>query len=339
METGQERREKLRSFLMYQRSRFSPAELGLPDARHRRVPGLRRQEVAELIGVSEDWYRWLESGRPVSVSPRLLARLSDRLHLNAYDRVTLYRLAFPELYLAETVTATDLPQSVSSNVITVSLPSEIDEARRMFDSERDAFLRSEPVDGNHVRTRILGSWKRSRSMDVDPSVMYAPLACPNDDAFQEVREQNRPLLDAAVPLLSHLANTLAGTGYAISLTDSAARVLQVGGDRDGRRRVERVGIVPGGDLSETAVGTNGIGTVLADRRPLQLMASEHFTEAGQSLTCTGAPIRSPGTDEVCGVLVVMSDYHLIRPALLPTVARYALEIEERLAKTEVSVTP
>jgi two-component system sensor histidine kinase KdpD len=146
-----------------------------------------------------------------------------------------------------------------------------------------------------------------------------------------MQERSRPLLDAALPLVEHLSGLLSEIGYAISVTDDAARVLQVFGDRVARHRVEQVGILPGGDLSETAVGTNGIGTVLADRRPLQLMAAEHFTEAGQSLTCTGAPIGSPGTNDLCGVLVVTSDYRLIRPALLQTVARYALEIEEQLA--------
>jgi transcriptional regulator with XRE-family HTH domain len=157
METDQERREKLRAFLMYQRSRFSPEEVGLPEVRRRRVPGLRRQEVAELVGVSEDWYRWFESGRPVSVSTRLLAHLSDVLRLNAYDRVMLYRLALPELYRADTVTAVDLPPAVSSNVISVSSPSEIDETRRQFDTAREAFLHHESSDISGVRSRIVGS--------------------------------------------------------------------------------------------------------------------------------------------------------------------------------------
>ena len=58
-----ERRGALRSFLLYQRSRLTPEDVGLPHLQRRRVPGLRRQEVAELIGVSEDWYRWFERGQ------------------------------------------------------------------------------------------------------------------------------------------------------------------------------------------------------------------------------------------------------------------------------------
>jgi transcriptional regulator with XRE-family HTH domain len=100
-DTDAARRAELRSFLRERRSRLSPSEVGLPAMSRRRVPGLRRQEVAELLGVSEDWYRWFESGRPISVSPRFLARLSDVLRLNANDQVMLYRLGFPGLYRAD----------------------------------------------------------------------------------------------------------------------------------------------------------------------------------------------------------------------------------------------
>lgn len=98
-----ERRENLRSFLMKLRAELQPEEVGLPHHHHRRVPGLRRQEVAELVGVSEDWYRWFESGRPISVSPRFIARVAEALRLSPFEEVTLYRLALPELYRADRI--------------------------------------------------------------------------------------------------------------------------------------------------------------------------------------------------------------------------------------------
>jgi hypothetical protein len=101
-----ERRLELRSFLMRMRSNVQPENVGLPHLGHRRVPGLRRQEVAELVGVSEDWYRWFESGRNISVSPRFLARVADALQLGPTDEVALYRLALPELYRADRLACT-----------------------------------------------------------------------------------------------------------------------------------------------------------------------------------------------------------------------------------------
>jgi transcriptional regulator with XRE-family HTH domain len=105
-DVDRERRAELRSFLTKLRSDLRPQDVGLPCNSHRRVSGLRRQEVAELVGVSEDWYRWFESGRPISVSPRFIARLAKALRLNPSDEVGLYRLALHGLYRAERVAAT-----------------------------------------------------------------------------------------------------------------------------------------------------------------------------------------------------------------------------------------
>jgi len=92
------RRRELRSFLMQCRSHVAPLDVGLPRVARRRVPGLRRGEVAELVGVSVDWYRSFESGRPVRVSPQFVARLSRALRLTAAQQMTLFQLSLPEMY-------------------------------------------------------------------------------------------------------------------------------------------------------------------------------------------------------------------------------------------------
>jgi hypothetical protein len=95
-----ERRRELREVLIAFRSRLDPDDVGLPRTKRRRVPGLRRGEVAELIGVSSDWYRWFECGRPIRVSPQFVSRLIDALRLDGRDGLALYHLAIPEMYLA-----------------------------------------------------------------------------------------------------------------------------------------------------------------------------------------------------------------------------------------------
>lgn len=94
----QNRRGELKSFLTDRRSRLRPHDVGLPSTGRRRVAGLRREEVAELADISSDWYRWLEMGRPIRVSPSFLSRLAEALRLNASERLQLYRLGLPELY-------------------------------------------------------------------------------------------------------------------------------------------------------------------------------------------------------------------------------------------------
>jgi transcriptional regulator with XRE-family HTH domain len=58
----------------------------------RRTPGLRREEAAQLCGVSVTWYTWIEQGRDVSVSPSTLARLAQGLRLSRAERAYLFEL-------------------------------------------------------------------------------------------------------------------------------------------------------------------------------------------------------------------------------------------------------
>jgi transcriptional regulator with XRE-family HTH domain len=87
------RRRELGNFIRAQRERVTPASIGLVAARRRRTPGLRREEVAELSGLSTTWYTWIEQGRDVSMSPAALARLATALRLDRAQRVYLFELA------------------------------------------------------------------------------------------------------------------------------------------------------------------------------------------------------------------------------------------------------
>ncbi|MBM9838684.1 helix-turn-helix domain-containing protein [Rhodococcus hoagii] len=88
-----ETRRELGSFLRTRRERLTPDQVGLPDTRRRRTPGLRREEVAVLAGVGVTWYTWLEQGRPINVSTQVLTAVSRALRLDDTERRHLERLA------------------------------------------------------------------------------------------------------------------------------------------------------------------------------------------------------------------------------------------------------
>jgi transcriptional regulator with XRE-family HTH domain len=93
-ESGDEwRREELRRFLTDRRGRISPLDVGLAAGPRRRTPGLRREEVAILAGVSDTWYQWLEQGRAVNVSEHVLNAVARVLRLDDHERRHLYMLA------------------------------------------------------------------------------------------------------------------------------------------------------------------------------------------------------------------------------------------------------
>src|SRR5690242_16983407 len=86
-------RTELAEFLRARRNRLTPADVGLPDNGRRRTPGLRREEVATLAGVSIDYLVRLEQGRDTRPSASVIAALADALRLDDEQRRQLYTLA------------------------------------------------------------------------------------------------------------------------------------------------------------------------------------------------------------------------------------------------------
>src|SRR5881394_3735978 len=90
------RRTELAGFLRARRARLSPRQAGLPEAGtpgRRRTPGLRRQEVAQLAGMSVDYYIRLEQARGPHPSGQVLAAIARALMLTRDERTYLFRIA------------------------------------------------------------------------------------------------------------------------------------------------------------------------------------------------------------------------------------------------------
>jgi transcriptional regulator with XRE-family HTH domain len=87
------RRQELSDLLRNRRGRIAPADVGLPETNRRRTPGLRREEVAQLAGMSATWYTWLEQKRSIGVSSSVLDNLARVLRLDPAERMQLFQLA------------------------------------------------------------------------------------------------------------------------------------------------------------------------------------------------------------------------------------------------------
>jgi hypothetical protein len=87
-------RAEIREFLAGRRAKLTPEQVGLPaGGGRRRVPGLRREEVAVLAGVSTDWYIRLEKGHITGVSDDVLDAVARALRLDEAERAHLFDLA------------------------------------------------------------------------------------------------------------------------------------------------------------------------------------------------------------------------------------------------------
>ncbi|MGC9541411.1 helix-turn-helix transcriptional regulator [Streptomyces sp. UG1] len=93
MPTQPDQRRQLGQFLRSRRERLTPDEVGLPQTGRRRTPGLRREELALLAGISATWYTYLEQGRDIRVSQQVLNALAAALRLDRHERDHLLRLA------------------------------------------------------------------------------------------------------------------------------------------------------------------------------------------------------------------------------------------------------
>lgn len=116
------RLEALAVFLKTKRARLHPHMVGLPQGSRRRTPGLRREEVAQLAGVSTTWYTWLEQGRDIKVSASVLDAIAAALQLNTDERKYLYDLALEAGFHAP-------PAPAEQTVISHSLQKIVQELR------------------------------------------------------------------------------------------------------------------------------------------------------------------------------------------------------------------
>lgn len=87
------RNQDIKHFLTNQRARVDPQLYGFSPL-NRRVPGLRREEVAQLAAVSVSWYTWLEQGRDISISLAAVQRIGKVLQLSAAAQQYLETLIF-----------------------------------------------------------------------------------------------------------------------------------------------------------------------------------------------------------------------------------------------------
>lgn len=180
--------------------------------------------------------------------------------------------------------------------------------------------------------QVSASWRRSANrFGIDPVATQAPRILTARE-LGEQREGLAALVACARPELDQLYAVVRQAGYVVLLCDATGVAIEHRGDDAQADAFRRWGTWLGGVWSEEVEGTNGIGTALAERRPITVHRSQHFRARHTDLSCSGAPIF--GVD---GSLLAVLDVSAIDPALSEhahaltgalTIAR-ARAIEER----------
>ncbi|WP_405512389.1 SpoIIE family protein phosphatase [Streptomyces canus] len=189
-------------------------------------------------------------------------------------------------------------------------------------SPRELFLQGEPV-AEGVRTSILNSWQRSRSLGLSPDTLDLP--------YREDFDPGGRIVRAAVPVLDRLQAAFAGSQVNISVADANGTVLlRRFGDPSMARSLPAIQVVPGFVFAERVAGTNGIGLALAERQLIRVYGAEHFAERSQQSACVALPVRDPLSGRIEGVLCLGYPRGFERPALGVAIRRAAEGIERRL---------
>ena len=163
-------------------------------------------------------------------------------------------------------------------------------------------VHSLPRAGRELPDRTIArSWIRcATDYRLDPARPEAPTIL-DTRALQDRREQLADLMHIAMAEIDRLYDQISGSGYALLLTDASGIILYEKVDPTLKEMFRGAGLVPGADWSERSRGTNGMGTCLAERKPVTVHRTDHFYTHHIGLTCFGVPIRGP-VDDLIAVL-------------------------------------
>jgi transcriptional regulator of acetoin/glycerol metabolism len=177
--------------------------------------------------------------------------------------------------------------------------------------------------------RITQSWIRCLDeYRLDPATCAEPEVVPAAE-LQERQERLADVQAVAKVEMANLYQQLAGSGYAIMLTDREGVLLNYFGDPAFTHAASKTGLMPGAVWSERAQGTNGMGTCLFERRPVTVHQDEHYLSRNIGLSCAAAPIFDH-EGELVGVLDASGESRLAQQHTLALVSMSVQMIENRV---------
>ncbi|MFC6983114.1 GAF domain-containing protein [Streptomyces cirratus] len=203
------------------------------------------------------------------------------------------------------------------------------EAARLLKGVRAAALAGDRLPAA-PRPEIAESWRRMLAGGVHPDRDARSRLL--SAAETEERRQVSPLREILPVLREGLLPALDEALHIMVVADADGRLLWREGHSSILRRADRLGFAVGADWAEAVVGTNGVGTSLVTRRPVQVFSAEHFVSSHHDWTCAGAPVRDPRDGRLLGVVDVSGPLATMHPATLAWVTSVA-----RLAERELRI--
>ena len=200
--------------------------------------------------------------------------------------------------------------------------------RNVLDLAWQEFTSCGDVRNGRVRPEILASWQRCCKAGVD----YTDGACHfilSSEQLEQPRKSHGTLIKTAKPFMNKLYEFVAGSGLVVFLSDESGLILESIGDWDVSDNASKVNLVTGTGWKEEAVGTNGIGTALKIKKPIQVSGKEHYCAKLHTWTCSAAPILGPD-HRIIGALQMSGPSHAVHLHTLGMIVASVEAIESQL---------
>ncbi|MCO4321590.1 sigma-54-dependent Fis family transcriptional regulator [Aliidiomarina quisquiliarum] len=150
-------------------------------------------------------------------------------------------------------------------------------------------------------SKIQNAWERSKKFGVNPFQKQVSRNVTSNELIDH-QERNEKLLYYAEKNLKPLIPFLEDSETFITIGDTNGLLLESYGGNDVKKQAGKINFLPGAVWSEETAGTNAIGTVINNKKPIQILFTEHFSEGWHDWFCAAAPILNPFTEELMGVL-------------------------------------
>lgn len=163
------------------------------------------------------------------------------------------------------------------------------------------------------RALVARSWSRMMSLGLDPDGHNARVQLSAADI--ERLRHGSPLSQVIDELRAVLTSVADASQFLMVVCDADGIVLWREGSARVRSVADGLGFVEGARWTEQVVGTNAIGTALAEGAPVELFSAEHFENTQHPWYCTAAPVHDPRTGDLIGVVDVSGPALTLHPAI------------------------
>ncbi|KYD00649.1 sigma-54-dependent Fis family transcriptional regulator [Bacillus atrophaeus] len=191
------------------------------------------------------------------------------------------------------------------------------------------FVKDGVLDESRIRKRIAESWHRCRKAEVNPYLEKGPKVLQQTELDQQSNKHSF-FFSTAMPYLEKLLPAIKEMEMMALLIDADGVVLALDGHRRALHEAKRINFVEGACWTETAVGTNAIGTALHISEPVVIQGSEHYSVASHRWNCSAAPIHYED-GSLAGVIDISCPAAHAYPNMLGIAAAIAYAAERELA--------